>query len=264
MLCRILHIARHYRITLLLLLTSSILCKCCFERHYIIKRMYVAQNQDLQFMVSVQEGGKHHCGGFLISNRFVVTAGHCKFRLVTVFFFFIALALRDSLHDPRSEDPSKAHENYTDKPLQNDIMLLKLAKPVKPNKGVKVAHLPKKRSTLENDAKCRVAGWGMTSHGPTDNLNVVTVKVLNRNKCAQFWKTQNVVITDKMLCTGSFKTENGFCKGDSGGPLVCGYKTQGIVSFKHESGCRYPDLPNVYTSVAAYADWIQQPLLFLS
>ncbi|XP_039614112.1 anionic trypsin-2-like [Polypterus senegalus] len=219
----------------------------------------VAQNQDLQFMVSVQEGEKHHCGGFLISDRFVVTAGHCKFRNCSI--VYSSHNLRQVKQWQRIKvQKTFRHENYTDKPLHNDIMLLQLAKPVKLNKGVKVAQLPKKRSTLENDAKCRVAGWGMTSHGPTDDLNVVTVKVLNRNKCAHFWKTRNVVITDKMLCTGSFKTEKGFCKGDSGGPLVCDNKAQGIVSFKHESECRYPDLPNVYTSVAAYADWIQAHL----
>ncbi|KAK3533570.1 hypothetical protein QTP70_023431 [Hemibagrus guttatus] len=47
-------------------------------------------------------------------------------------------------------------------------------------------------------------------------------------------------------------------KGDSGGPLVCNGVAVGIVSFNRENICQYPDVPNVYTEISAYADWIKK------
>ncbi|KAK3533569.1 hypothetical protein QTP70_023432 [Hemibagrus guttatus] len=47
-------------------------------------------------------------------------------------------------------------------------------------------------------------------------------------------------------------------KGDSGGPLVCNGVAVGIVSFNLHKNCQYPDVPNVYTEISAYADWIKK------
>ena len=52
-------------------------------------------------------------------------------------------------------------------------------------------------------------------------------------------------------------------QGDGGGPLVCEKDGQwyqvGIVSFG--IGCGRPNVPGVYTSVAAYEDWIEEVIL---
>ncbi|KAK3533568.1 hypothetical protein QTP70_023433 [Hemibagrus guttatus] len=47
-------------------------------------------------------------------------------------------------------------------------------------------------------------------------------------------------------------------KGDSGGPLVCKGVAVGIVSFNYKNNCKYPNLPNVYTEISAYTDWINK------
>lgn len=44
-------------------------------------------------------------------------------------------------------------------------------------------------------------------------------------------------------------------QGDSGGPLVCKNIAVGIVSF-HDSDCKSPKLPYVYTRISTFLPWI--------
>lgn len=46
-----------------------------------------------------------------------------------------------------------------------------------------------------------------------------------------------------------------FLQGDSGGPLVCNSVAVGIVSFN--KGCKYPDVPNIYTDISKHVRWIK-------
>ncbi|MCI4383504.1 hypothetical protein PGIGA_G00027290, partial [Pangasianodon gigas] len=67
-----------------------------------------------------------------------------------------------------------------------------------------------------------------------------------------------VPLPASVLCAGGYKTKSGACQGDSGGPLVCNGLAVGIVSFNYQNNCNYPNMPNVYTEISAYADWIKK------
>lgn len=62
------------------------------------------------------------------------------------------------------------------------------------------------------------------------------------------------------ICTGN-RRGTGSCKGDSGGPLVDVEKNTlvGIVSWGYP--CAYDYMPDMYTRVDSYLDWINGTMM---
>ncbi|KAM9358213.1 trypsin-3-like [Symphorus nematophorus] len=214
-----------------------------------------ALKNSMQYMASIQNNGLHECGGFLISEDFVVTAAHCgcseRTRVVL------------GTHNLKRVDDDKIryieriyrHPDYHGVGFGKDIMLLKLSKKVHPDNSVQTIPLPSSDMNIRENEKCHVAGWGFTrSHGQTvDELRVVDVSVINLQVCKERWPG----LPGNVICAGGYETAKGFCQGDSGGPLVCNGRAVGIVSFNYNMTCDYPDNhPNIYTDVSKYLDWI--------
>lgn len=208
----------------------------------------------MPYMASVQKNRNHVCGGFLISEDFVVTAAHCdKSEPTSVVIGTRTLKKVDDT-TMRYNVTRCRHPDYHNVTSGNDIMLLKLSKKVKLNNKVKLIPIPKGEMKLKDKTKCRVAGWGFTTaRGKISNvLKVAEVYLTNLKECKSTWKSLR---TNKVICAGGDKTKAGFCKGDSGGPLVCGRTATGIVSFNMECD---PNAPNVYTDVSKYLSWIKK------
>lgn len=72
-------------------------------------------------------------------------------------------------------------------------------------------------------------------------------------------KIEKILITEKHLCTYKAIAE-GFCKGDSGGPLISEQTREliGVVSLGMPCATGIPD---VYTRVSSYIDWIDDTLM---
>uniref|UniRef100_A0A3P9NPB6 Peptidase S1 domain-containing protein n=1 Tax=Poecilia reticulata TaxID=8081 RepID=A0A3P9NPB6_POERE len=198
----------------------------------------------MQYMVSVQSNGRHACGGFLISEDFVVTAAHCntKPNLVVV-----------GNQNIKSSNVKKINIQYScvfptfrKVGLGNDIMLLKK---VSMSNAVKTIQIPNSDRTLTENI-CMVAGWGKTeSNNYGDDLRVAKVSIINSKVCQREWDN---TLPPNVICAGGYETTKGFCQGDSGGPLVCNGEAVGIVSFNRNSNCTYPNAPNIYTDVSIY------------
>lgn len=208
-----------------------------------------------QYMVSVQSNGLHACGGFLISEDIVVTAAHCgetKPDLVVV-----------GSHDIKSLNSQKInieykckHPNYKQVGLGDDIMLLKLSKKVSMNNGVKTIRIPASDIYLHHNQICSVAGWGKTeTQDFSHDLRAVKVSIINSHDCQKQWDNK---LPRNVICAGGYETDKGFCQGDSGGPLVCNGIAVGVVSFNRNFNCEYPDVPNVYTDISKYLQWINR------
>uniref|UniRef100_A0A3P9ILR4 Peptidase S1 domain-containing protein n=1 Tax=Oryzias latipes TaxID=8090 RepID=A0A3P9ILR4_ORYLA len=212
----------------------------------------LAPEGSMQFMVSVQNKNGHVCGGFLISEDFVVTAAHCDKGLKHVIL---------GGHNWKNSNAKKIeisnqckYKKYSDVVNGYDIMLLKLAEKAPKGENIKTIPLAENDMNLSVNQECSVAGWGKTvsTGGLADDLMVVNVSIIDHNDCKQSWGG----LPPNVICAGGKYTDKGFCQGDSGGPLVCNGKAVGIVSFNKHKDCKYPDVPNVYTDIREYVDWI--------
>nr|XP_055072772.1 mast cell protease 4-like isoform X1 [Misgurnus anguillicaudatus] len=214
------------------------------------------------YMVSVQRNRIHVCGGFLISDQFVLTAAHCRddSEILTV----VA-----GVHDITS-----SYENYVrigvstynkppeynpdpKKPKIADLMILKLNKKVKLNNNINRIPIPTTPVKIRVDTNCSVAGWGfVTNSGPqSPTLREANVKIIKNTDCAARWDW--VYKASQMMCVYG---RGGYCDGDSGGPLVCNNIAVGVTAFVSFKSCNDPNLPNVYTKISAFLPWIQSIL----
>ncbi|XP_051765790.1 granzyme B(G,H)-like isoform X5 [Ctenopharyngodon idella] len=242
-----------------LLLLASLLPHLTFTAHVNVSIVNgkEAKPHCRPYMVSIQACGDHICGGFLISDQFVLTAAHCWNKRNILMVVVGAHDLRNSTSSDHIRVKSYIpHPNYTYIPNQyaDDIMLLKLENKVKLNKKVGVIPLPKEREDVNPDTACSVAGWGrLMDNGPVSNvLMKAKVSIMNNTECSNRWG--ELYSVSQMICAYG---DGGSCQGDSGGPLVCGKTAVGITSFSARR-CNSPERPNVYTKISQYIQWIDK------
>ncbi|XP_026200698.1 duodenase-1-like [Anabas testudineus] len=208
----------------------------------------------MQYMVSVQNDQGHVCGGFLVSENFVVTAAHCGEVETT----HVVLGTHN-LKNADVKNYRLIEEKFKPKTYENigkgsDIMLLKLSTKAEIDNSVQTIQLPETGMNMKEGQQCRVAGWGKTyTHGHvTNELRMASVSVISQEVCKYKWSG----LPPNVICAGGYGTNKGFCQGDSGGPLVCNGIAVGVVSFNKYMNCNYPDVPNVYTEISKYVYWI--------
>jgi len=207
------------------------------------------------------------CGGSVVGNNWVITAGHCVYgQTGNPGQFMVKAGLFDYQATPSSESGSQAvkvaqiylHPQYSQTSAPTyDIALIRLATPLTYSDHIRPVCLPSADSTQTVPPNMAwVTGWGTTSSGGqvSRQLKQVQVPFVAYSSCQNSY---GVINNNVMVCAG--RTGKDSCQGDSGGPLVQksgngSWYMYGIVSFGQ--GCASANYPGVYSRTSAYCNWI--------
>jgi len=206
---------------------------------------------DFPFIVSIQQSGRHFCGGSLLNANTIVTAAHCAEGQTASSLTIRAGSLsRSSGGTVVRVSSIKINSGYVASTYQGDVAIMKLATSIPTSSTISYATLPASGSDPASGTVLTTAGWGTTSSGgqtlPTSLLKV-DVPVITRSTCANMYVARELYVTTQMFCAGFAAGGKDSCQGDSGGPIV-NKSTRtllGVVSWG--DGCAAANSPGVYS-----------------
>lgn len=207
----------------------------------------------------------NNCGGTLITNCHVLTAGHCIGRYGAN---DAVLVNARNPYDTNNNGAAKwkspiaseyAHSSYQSGAKANDIGIIRLSQCVPDSM---LSSLPPVRvaSSVPSDGTSTVvAGFGRTNPNVSTKpreMQAVTVSKISDSQCKQAYGS---VIDNSQFCAGDWSGGKDSCQGDSGGGLYKGTTVSsqeliGVVSWG--SGCAVAGKPGVYASVPNFRSWI--------
>jgi len=214
----------------------------------------------------VREGdvNSHSCGGSVLNESWVLTAGHCCNGINGGEIAAGILNRHEDTEGQYSTFTKFLHPDYNPGNTNNDVCLLKLDQPFDLSDGT-ITTIDLNRiedGDWPSGTVFTVTGWGTLQSGGgvlPDILQEVEVPHVGHFTCTVEYFPYS--ITDGMICAG--ETGKDSCQGDSGGPMI--FKDEngeatlvGVVSWG--IGCGGWLKPGVYAEVAAFADWIEETM----
>jgi secreted trypsin-like serine protease len=203
-----------------------------------------------KWLVSLQAGGSHICGGTVIAQRWVLTAAHCVDGIPAGRLSIVA---GDVDHTKGRRIPVRRvriHGRWNPDALSFDAALLRLRRDAKVP-AVRLAR-PADAPLWRHGAPVTTAGWG--SRAPVVGLvpplldtrmHEAPLRVVGDDRCT------DATAPGVQVCAAALLKDS--CHGDSGGPLFATRDRRevqvGIVSYG--TGCAVPTFSGVYTEVGS-------------
>lgn len=226
-----------------------------------------AAKGEAPYMVSLK-GSSHFCGGSIIDEHWVLTAGHCL--IYDSFQVVAGLYKRNDESDVQirnvpSKDYQFVHEKYGKGVGPNDIGLIYIAEPFDLNALSRDSSAPVGKINLpsgkyEQTGKGKLFGWGRDNSGASPNtLQKLYADIIGYSQCKSALPS-DAPLDPLNICSYTAGATDGACNGDSGSPLMRntedGAEIVGIVSWGYRP-CASTSYPSVYTMVSAFIGWIQ-------
>jgi len=207
------------------------------------------------------------CGGSVVHQNWVITAGHCvnaanpgQYTVKAGVFRYGSTTGTESTAQISSVQQIFRHPQYVT--VQGapfyDIAMVRLATPFTFTNNVQPVCLPSADTAQTSPPSAAwVTGWGTTAAGGqvSPTLKQVNVPFVSAASCTQSYG--NAANNTLMTCAGRSGKDS--CQGDSGGPMVGlssngSWFEYGIVSWGQ--GCAQAGYPGVYARTSAFCSWI--------
>lgn len=242
------------------------------RRRAIINGRVVVDPSDAPFFVRSgkdddESTSDYLCGGMLVHDDIVLTAAHCQGAFIYGIF----------LYDPETNNYTREatidlmirYPGFNGIDTHNDILLMRLST----DSGLPTIKMNSDNSNPSTNDIMKAYGFGITkaNGSPSKRLREGYLTYIDNEECSKRVRsTANSKIWDDVLCADpyydkgdSIEEGSSICQGDSGGPLMdSSNRLIGVVSWNFF--CRSDKLPDGFSRVAYFHDWISKQICFYS
>ncbi|CAH2091643.1 unnamed protein product [Euphydryas editha] len=196
------------------------------------------------YQVSFIVNNSYFCGGFIVSENYILTAAHCaQKKYIGYNLNLLSVCLWSGFHEKTTGQVQPLCLS-----MDKDVAVLKTEKPIEFIDTIQPIALPPKNRQVKGEFI--VSGWGRTEYESfPERLMSVKLRVVNFDRCFAIYGT---ILTKNMWCGGNFFLGGtGTGQGDSGGAAIQDGMAMGIVSFNRAYGQAFS--PSVFANIAAPA-----------
>lgn len=216
--------------------------------------------EETPYQISLQIWREHTCGGSIISQHWVVTAGHCVGYSSNMYTVKAGSTNRTTGGSIHHVSTIVRHEDYglngRGVPI-NDIALIRVVEPFEIDETRQPIALFDEYEASPVGAMARITGWGRSAPKPKpipEVLQIVSIPIVSKEDCNTAYGNWGG-IPENQICAANPEGGKDSCQGDSGGPVAINGRLAGIVSWGN--GCAVRGQPGVNTEVSAHRAWIK-------